>query len=408
MRPFHVLVGPNASGKSAFLDVLMFLHDFIHDDLDHAVRKRTGNFFDLVWGRGETEKGFEIAVEAEVPNELFDSEEKGMAQIIRYELKVIFDKDANEYFVDKEHIFYPNPSECVMKSDNSIQNLITNITKLRQPYAAREASETSEMHGSCLVHKNGKRIRVVIPNKRKRSILPYICDYNEFLAIMKYVIARINFYYFDPFIMRRECPPGSGEYMKPDGSNLPWVIDDLKNKNPELFTEWLKHIQTALPNLEDIRAFRRPEDGFCFLMFKYANRPEIPSWAVSDGTLRLLSLTLPVYLPDPQGIYMFEEPENGIHPQAIETVMDSMKSFYHGQVLLTTHSPLILSLVKPEEILCFSNQPEKGTRIIPGDKHPVLQEWQKNKETGLGVLFGSGIFDSEWGDDERSDCADVG
>ena len=38
LRPFHLLVGPNASGKSTLLDVLNFLGDLVRSDLDTAVR----------------------------------------------------------------------------------------------------------------------------------------------------------------------------------------------------------------------------------------------------------------------------------------------------------------------------------------------------------------------------------
>ena len=47
---FHVLVGPNASGKSTLFDVVAFLSDFVSDGLGAAVEKRTRNFQDLVWG----------------------------------------------------------------------------------------------------------------------------------------------------------------------------------------------------------------------------------------------------------------------------------------------------------------------------------------------------------------------
>ena len=46
LEPFHVLVGPNASGKSAFLDVLAFLGDTISDSRNSgsitAPRRRSG------------------------------------------------------------------------------------------------------------------------------------------------------------------------------------------------------------------------------------------------------------------------------------------------------------------------------------------------------------------------------
>ena len=48
---FHVLVGPNASGKSTLLDVVMFLGDMLSGGLGSAVDKRTQNFQDMVWGR---------------------------------------------------------------------------------------------------------------------------------------------------------------------------------------------------------------------------------------------------------------------------------------------------------------------------------------------------------------------
>lgn len=48
---FHVLVGPNASGKSTLLDVVAFLGDVVSEGLVEAVEKRTRNFQDLVWKR---------------------------------------------------------------------------------------------------------------------------------------------------------------------------------------------------------------------------------------------------------------------------------------------------------------------------------------------------------------------
>ena len=44
MGPFHVLVGPNASGKTTFLDVVAFLSDLVSEGLDHAVGDRAQDF----------------------------------------------------------------------------------------------------------------------------------------------------------------------------------------------------------------------------------------------------------------------------------------------------------------------------------------------------------------------------
>jgi hypothetical protein len=75
---------------------------------------------------------------------------------------------------------------------------------------------------------------------------------------------------------------------------------------------------------------------------------------VSDGTLRLLALTILANLRSATGIYLVEEPENGIHPTAVETVYQSLSSVYDGQVLVATHSPVMLAISSPEQLLCFA------------------------------------------------------
>ena len=67
---FHILVGPNASGKSTLFDVIAFLGDLVSNGLEAAVESRTSNFQDLVWGRPRDRLSFELAVEFDIPEHL--------------------------------------------------------------------------------------------------------------------------------------------------------------------------------------------------------------------------------------------------------------------------------------------------------------------------------------------------
>lgn len=89
-------------------------------------------------------------------------------------------------------------------------------------------------------------------------------------------------------------------------------------------------------------------------------------------------------------MYLIEEPENGIHPRAVETMFQSLSSIYDAQLLLATHSPVILSLVNPKDVLCFAKSSDGATDIVSGSEHPKLKEWRG--ETNLGVLFASGVL----------------
>jgi hypothetical protein len=110
-------------------------------------------------------------------------------------------------------------------------------------------------------------------------------------------------------LIRKSSPPGQIRGFKTDGSNLPWVIDDLKKRSFPQFNAWIEHIRTALPDISDIQIIEREEDKHKYLEICYQTGLRIPSWMASDGTLRLLALTLPAYLNDIKGIYLIEEPK---------------------------------------------------------------------------------------------------
>lgn len=190
--------------------------------------------------------------------------------------------------------------------------------------------------------------------------------------------------------IRRASPPGQERGFKPDGSNLPWVIAVLEKKHPERLQDWVAHLRTALPELVGIRTNVREDDRHRYLTLSYSGGLEVPSWMASDGTLRLLALTLPAYLDGFQGVYLIEEPENGIHPRAIETMYQSLSSVYDAQIFLATHSPVILSMADPRDVLCFAKTAEGETDIVAGSEHPRLRDWQGR--TDLGELFAAGVL----------------
>jgi predicted ATPase len=190
--------------------------------------------------------------------------------------------------------------------------------------------------------------------------------------------------------MRLPSPPGRSRGFLPDGSNLPWVVHSLEKDMPDRLRDWVSHAREALSDLVGVETREREEDRHRYLVLKYQNGLEAPSWLVSDGTLRLLALTLLAYVPDLSGIYLVEEPENGIHPRAVETVYQSLSSVFGAQVLIATHSTVMLGMAKPEHILCFARDYQGATDIVSGDEHPKLRQWLG--KTDLGTLLASGIL----------------
>ena len=392
---FHVLVGANASGKTTFLDVISFLGRLVSDGLDAAVEERTRNFHDLVWGREGS--SFELALELVIPDDLRQRLTGEQYQIVRYEVRIGADEPAGEVQILSEKAglkqALPGPSQSrtlfpmeptspgtllTKRGDRSLKVVINKVRDGNDNFYGELGK------GWAPSFKLGPRKSALGNVPPDESRFPVSTWLKELLT------EGIQSLVLNSMLIRRASPPGQIRTLKPDGSNLPWVVEHLREKDPGRFGDWVAHLRTALPDIRGIRTVERPEDRHRYLMLEYHGGLDVPSWVVSDGTLRLLALTLPAYLPDFKGVYLIEEPENGIHPKAVETMFQSLSSVYGAQILLATHSPVVVSIASEDQVLCFAKDARGATDIVLGREHPALRDWQG--QTNLGVLFAGGVL----------------
>jgi predicted ATPase len=386
---FQLLVGPNASGKSTFLDTVGLLGDLLRDGLP-ALTSRSSTFQDLTWmGRG---RRFDIAIEAEIPSILkrVDGHE-----MVRYEVALgLGDEGAISVLgetlwlkpgdlPERQRSMFP---QAFLPRDSLV------IAPNKQAAAGwRRIVQKSEVNDYFSSETTGWKAPFRFgPQRLALANLPE--DEERFPVAVwfrRLLLAGIQTLALSADKMRRPSAPGSPTEFQPDGSNLPWAIDRLRRTNRERYDQWLEHVRTALPDLEDVETIERPEDKNRYLRVVYRSGLKAPSWTVSDGTLRLLALTLVAYLDVPDRIYLIEEPENGIHPRAVETVFQALSSTYESQVLCATHSTVLLSLAEPKALLCFART-DSGTDIIRGSEHPRLKAWRQDID--LGTLFAAGVL----------------
>jgi len=417
---FHILVGPNASGKSTLLDVIGFLGDLVSDGLDTAVERRTKNFQDLVWDRRREEPGFELAVEFDIPEAIrlklpdpqyaWESFER-----FRYEVAIRLGDDglciASEAGLLKSSSAIRD-DQYSRTIDNDWEIGLTRSFPSAKPIPESILADADNFYYSPSLKKSVEgtdRFRVETVSRHdyspaaelniafgpRRSTLKNLPESPEQFPVSTYakriLETGVQHLFLDSRRLRQASSPNKRRTgFVPDGSNLPWAIQRLREIDSNRFSAWLDHVRTALREVEDIRIVERADDLHAYLMLRYATGVEVPSWMVSDGTLRLLALTLTAYLPDNGKIYLMEEPENGIHPMAIETVYQSLASVYDSQILVTTHSPVLVSCAELEEILCFAKNEEGATDIIPGHRHPRLADWRGSADSSL--LFASEVL----------------
>ena len=398
LKSLHVLVGPNASGKTTFLDVIGFLSDVVANGLDHALEDRAADPRDLLFHHQGSR--MELAVEALVPDHLRQRLNNTDLTTVRYQVAIgceeslgAFEFKAETLILKKRAIasshqrkLFPQSAEPPKLFQHSV-NSSMNRTLINKVQGGNDNfySENKKTGGGW-----APSFRLG-PKKSALGNLP--ADENSFPIaswFREFLRTGVQRLLLNSRAIMNPSPPTRVAGFLPDGSNLSWVVARLRKKAPDRHAAWIQHLRTALPDLKDIDTVERPEDRHCYLTYEYESGLRVPSWLVSDGTIRLTALTLPAYLTDLRGVYLVEEPENGIHPGAIATVYDSLSSMYSAQVLLATHSPVVLRAASPSDVLCFAKDNEGGTDIVLGSEHPGLQQWKG--EVDLGTLLASGVL----------------
>ena len=401
---FHVLVGANASGKTTFLDAISFIADLVVQGVDYAITQRTQNYVDLTFaGRGGD---IELAIEMEIPVEQASLLPEEKFDRIRYEVRLGLTSETHEHAIKEERVLLLNSGNS-RKSTNGMarinfpeyfdldHRLVGNTfaSKQYKQIIKKQEGGNDNFYPETRKDSSGGWIPSFKLGIKKSALGNLPADVTKFPVsswLKDFVNEGVQLFILDSLNIRRASPPGQSRKFKTDGSNLPWVIEDLKKRDMDAYRNWVEHIRTALPDVEEVLTVERADDKHRYLKIQYNSGMEVPSWLVSDGTLRLLALTLPAYLPDFEGVYLIEEPENGIHPRAIETVFQSLSSVYNAQILLASHSPVILSMVHLEDVLCFGKTPDGVTDIVRGIDHPMLKDWKG--ETNLSVLFAGGVL----------------
>lgn len=172
------------------------------------------------------------------------------------------------------------------------------------------------------------------------------------------------------------------------GEGLPGLYFALRNDHEEAFERILQDVRALFPTVRTVRA--QPSSASELeLEVELTDRTRVRAAHISTGLLFYLAFAALPEAFGPVTTVLIEEPENGLHPARIKQVMAVLRAFTEArgaQVILTTHSPLVVNELSPDEVSVVTRPSlEEGTRVCP-----IAQtaNFQKRSEVySLGELW---------------------
>ena len=161
-------------------------------------------------------------------------------------------------------------------------------------------------------------------------------------------LGRMRFFDFKPDLMK--LPSVVGTTLSDHGENLPSVLHSIcaDKQSEAILASWIRGLTPM-----DVKGFRFSQTLSGRIEFEIVEQTgrRISADAVSDGTIRFLGLLTAMLDAEVDSVYFFEEIDTGLHPARLSLLVDLIErqtTKRRFQVVTTTHSPELLSVISDE------------------------------------------------------------
>lgn len=380
----NALVGNNGSGKSSVIEALQTLQSVLEFGLTEGINKRwvglehirhfnapegdsdilieisgifdkRDYFYSISFNKVETSglyvfKSEKLEISGERLLEIFGVNENGLGEYFE-----ALDQSSN------------GPTSGFEITSFGSRNVLMSHSRLE---------ETRIENGGLLLNTN-TNILSAVPQKEEKSIKSRFKNY-----ILSWYFINIQ-----PESLYFPAPQDFSNFFKgvnPDGKNLAdylWSLDrsDAKDKK-EVILEKLRYV---LPYVGQLGAADIQVQNLVYLFLtEQGKSKQIPSWLLSTGTLRALTLLTLFNTINWPGVFFIEEMENTLDPRTLNLLVDEMDRMTpRHQFVITTHSPYLLDLLELRHII-VADRLENGPVYTRPDDQPELNGWKDKFSPG--------------------------
>ncbi|WP_308004547.1 ATP-binding protein [uncultured Chryseobacterium sp.] len=364
--PFTIIAGTNASGKSNLFDALELLSKLAEsDNIKKALQSQRGDFLELfsMYDKGIYADIMEFEVEMLVNQKVKDAwGNEATLKYTRLQYQLKLKRFINQSGLEDVELFHEKLINLKHQDDKWIE-LITKkkreIWRPKVPTGKRGVpyidTEIIEGINTVIVPqdlKGGNKRRFPL-NNANRTVLSSFdsIDFPHVLAA-KEEMKSWKFLQLNPDDLREPTNKNNGDdEITSSGKNLAATLHRISLNTEFALKEISRKLNKFLPQFIEVNVIDDKENRQFIIKLIDADKKEYTSRVLSEGTLRILTLCILEYDDNFGSLLCFEEPENGIHPARISTMLHLLTDLSTDfsdtelpikQVIVNTHSSVLI------------------------------------------------------------------
>lgn len=364
LGPLTVLVGPNGAGKTNVLNVLRFLASTVRFDLARAIDEWDGFSFIKRQGRNR-------------------------ARTVKLRVSGLLTEHASPTALDEYELRFSQTVSGILSRYESFTFKGTR---------GRGRRRTIEVRGTEAAIGSEASWQLATGQTTALATLPRLADDQGGAGIRKLADFLSTIRVLEPDMVAARLPSRIlPSRLADNAGNLAAAVHDLSKTEPESFGSLVSDMRLCLPGLDsiDFEPVGGPGRGVAVTLKEQGVRSPLYLQEASFGTVRMLALLTALHEPDPPPFTGIEEVDHGLHPWAIDILVDRLRAASkRSQILITTHAPTLVNRLKPSELIVCDRDPRTGASLIPCiDSAQILEAESRQDGLRPGELWFSGALD---------------
>lgn len=360
----NVFIGKNSTGKSNIVDALMFLSNVVGRG---SVNIPYNQYEEVVFGKdtkNEIKFNLEFIVSGAEMENIFselkseissDVFKESISNEIKYTAKLGDDKRSFTLIEEEVCICFKGKWVVFAKiswKDGMCESQIINLKE----------GINADTWGLILFGGGSYPPESVLRVPTLHS--PIRLEENLLLSLFNFITLFKN---LNPI---RSSPESAGVYggvkLKSDGSNLPQVLNSIASGDRRRFSVITNSVGDIVEEIAEIRASLKEKSSETYLSIVESPFDDLEfTWEnIASGTKEILYLITLLHTTPNESLLLIEEPEMHLHPDAVHrflSLVEKISSEDHKQILITTHSPILLDAISFDKISTVLKESGKTT-----------------------------------------------